>query len=453
MLELPKTWYIESKNQDINLDDFLSTLEINKNKLLKQEEIITQEIIIEQEELLIYEEYFEWNLELTNFETEINKNKYETKQSFENTEKQKLYEYSNLADLSYIDLKTIEINWESDIAFNWMELDPLSFQNINTLFWSPDITKLSDDEKYLYEYIVKNKNIVPDYTVVLNQKWEEIIKLAWLPRQIIAQNDEKYQNILSDISIGNFDEEILRKRAILISWINSLIKAKEEWAQKNLEKLKQEYEILDYYPNESKWEKSESWFWATILEKDWKKYITIRWTEWLNDWKDLWADTKMIFWKIPNSQTKEMIKFIDRCKKEYLQKWEKFIIIWHSLWWALSQIATAIYSDEVKETYTFNSPWAKNLNVSESDRLKFAKINDFVHNKDSKQVSDLITNVKWADWFSLISDLWEDIWTFKIELLWLSSHSITDMIKYIENLDEDSTELVRHEKINKHEWL
>ena len=148
-----------------------------------------------------------------------------------------------------------------------------------------------------------------------------------------------------------------------------------------------------------------------------------------------------------------MIKFIDRCKKEYLQKWEKFIIIWHSLWWALSQIATAMYKEEVTETYTFNSPWAKNLNVSESDRLKFAKINDFVHTKDSKQVADLITNVKWTDWISLISNLWEDIWTFKIELLWLSSHSITEMIKYIENLDEDSAELVRHEKINKHEWL
>ncbi len=450
MLELPKTWYKENTNQEINLDVFLISLKISKNRLLKQEEKIMQDIIMEEQELWIYETFFNGDLDIDDLQDTVTRKL--TNNIFENNEKQKLYEYSNLANLSYIDLKTIKLNWKTEVSFNWIELDPLSFQNINTLFWNPNIASLSDDEKYLYEYIVNNKNIEPDYTITLNQKWEEIMKMAWLPRQILAQNDERYQSILSDANLGNFNEEISRKKAILINWINSLIKAKEKDAEQNLEKLKQEYKILDYYPNESKWEKSESWFWATLLEKGWKKYITIRGTEWLSDWWDLWADTKMVFWKIPNSQTKEMIKFIDRCKKEYFKEWEKFVIIWHSLWWALSQIATAMYNNEVDETYTFNSPWAKNLNVSAEDRFKFAKINDFVHNKDSKQVSDLITNVKWTDWISLISSLWEDIWTFKIELSWLSSHSINEMIKYIENLDDDSLELIKirtNEEIDK----
>jgi hypothetical protein len=215
-------------------------------------------------------------------------------------------------------------------------------------------------------------------------------------------------------------------------WLAELVKQKELEAQKNFENLKQDYNIIDYFPNETKWEKSNSWFGATLLEKDWTKYLAIRWTEWLSDWKDLYADAKMIFWKIPNAQAKEMMAFIDRT----IKKDEKFVIVGHSLWWALSQIWTTIYKEQIDETYTFNSPWAKNLKVSDEDLSKFAKFRDFVHNKDSKEVWDLITNVAWTDWISPIANLWEDIWSYTIELKWLASHSISDMREYIETTNE-----------------
>ena len=64
-----------------------------------------------------------------------------------------------------------------------------------------------------------------------------------------------------------------------------------------------------------------------------------------------------------------------------------------------------------------------------------------MHNRDSKDVWDLITNVAWTKWISPIANLWEDIWNNIIELKDFFSHSITDMIKYIEKLPSDSEEL------------
>jgi len=227
------------------------------------------------------------------------------------------------------------------------------------------------------------------------------------------------------------------KAFLLLMWLHKLVEKKKQEAKQNFENLKQDFEILDYFPNESKLDQDKSWFWAVFLEKDWKKYIAIRWTEWLNDWKDLYADWKMTLWKAPWKQMKAMTDFIDRC----IMPWEKFSIVWHSLWWTLSQIWTAMYVDQIKETYTFNSPWAKNLNVEDDELSKFAKFKDFVHNRDSKEIWDLITNVVWKKWMSMIADLWEDIWSYKIDLKWLSSHSITEMIKYLESLDNNSSEL------------
>jgi hypothetical protein len=198
--------------------------------------------------------------------------------------------------------------------------------------------------------------------------------------------------------------------------------------------------VIDYFPNETQNEKSKSWFWAVILEKDGHKYLAIRWTEWLSDWKDLYADAQMLFWKIPEAQAKEMAEFIKRT----IKPWEKFSIVWHSLWWALSQIATSMYAEQIEETYTFNSPWAKELKISQDSLLKFAKFKDFVHNKDRKETWDLITNVSWRKWLNIISDLWEDIWTYKIELKWLSSHSISEMIEYVNTTNE----IIIKKKIN-----
>jgi hypothetical protein len=254
--------------------------------------------------------------------------------------------------------------------------------------------------------------------------------MAWLDRQLLASN------IWAE---WIYDWSKALKAFLLLMWLHKLVEKKEQEAQQNFENLKQDYKIVDYFPNETKWDEDSSWFWAVFLEKDWKKYIAIRWTEWLNDWKDLYADWKMTLWKAPWKQMKAMTDFIDRC----IMPWEKFSIVWHSLWWTLSQIWTAIYANQIKETYTFNSPWAKNLKVADDELSKFAKFKDFVHNRDSKEVWELITNVVWKKWFAPISDLWVDIWLKEIHLKNLSSHSITATSEYIDKLPSGSPELIK----------
>jgi hypothetical protein len=174
---------------------------------------------------------------------------------------------------------------------------------------------------------------------------------------------------------------------------------------------------------------------------------------------------------LPIRQSIDLIKFIERNTK-YLWEWEKLKIMWHSLWWALSQIATAMYSWLIEEAYTFNSPWTRNLEVyvqmiekelardntlSESDKeLIIAKFQIFWYNEDSNKIaydkennpgSELITNVSWIKWLSPIANLWEDIWDYSIELKELANHWIKDLIDYVDKLREDSEELKKKEYI------
>ena len=168
---------------------------------------------------------------------------------------------------------------------------------------------------------------------------------------------------------------------------------------------------------------------------------------------------------LPIRQSIDLIKFIERNTKDW-PEWEKIKIMWHSLWWALSQIATAMYSWQVEEAYTFNSPWTRNLEVyiqmiekelsrdntlSESDKeLIIAKFQIFWYNEDSNKIaydkennpgSELITNVSWIKWLSPIANLWEDIWDYSIELKELASHWIRNLIEYVDRLRENSEEL------------
>ena len=102
-----------------------------------------------------------------------------------------------------------------------------------------------------------------------------------------------------------------------------------------------------------------------------------------------------------------------------------------------------MYADQVKETYTFNSPWVKKLEVDAKDIQNVAKLREFVYNRDSKEVWEKIVNVRGWKWWRPISDLWEDIWESEIVLEKLSSHSMVGIINYVDKLDENSNELKR----------
>lgn len=450
MLETQSSSFAPKEHQEINLDDFLKNLNKSQIKIKIIQQVEKQDKQLEEKELVLFEKYFDWKLDFDNFTNQLNSTKQDNKQINqyeaqsniqENSEKEKLLTYSKLADLSYIHLKTNpEKSWNESFEFETVSLDPTSFEHIATIFDSPNFATLTEDEIFLYNYINENKNTEINYNLASNSEIESILEMAWLDRQLLASN------IWAE---WIYDWSKALKAFLLLMWLHKLVEKKEQEAKQNFENLKQDYEILDYFPNEEKWDKDSSWFWAVFLEKEWKKYIAIRWTEGLSDWKDLYADWKMALWKAPWEQMKAMIDFIDRC----VMPWEKFSIVWHSLWWALSQIWTSMYASQIDETYTFNSPWVKNLNVEDEDLSKFAKFKGFVHNKDSKDVWELITNVEWARWISLIADLWEDIWNYTVELKELHSHSITEMIKYIENLKRDSEELRKIEKVDFNKFI
>ena len=173
----------------------------------------------------------------------------------------------------------------------------------------------------------------------------------------------------------------------------------------------------------------------------------------------------MLVWHIPIRQTIDLIKFVERNTKN-LWEWEKLRIMWHSLWWALSQIATTMYSWQIEEAYTFNTPGAKELeayveaineelakdtSLTDNDKeLIIAKFKEFWYNEDSNKIvydkdkspaSELITNVAWIKWLSPTANLWEDIWDYSIELKELASHWIRNLIEYVDRLRENSEEL------------
>lgn len=100
-----------------------------------------------------------------------------------------------------------------------------------------------------------------------------------------------------------------------------------------------------------------------------------------------------------------------------------------------------MHKDQIEETYTFNSPGVKNLEVSEEDRQKFAKLDIFMYNRGKEETWKKVVNVKWDKWFSPIANLWEDIGDYEVILSWLSSHGIKDLIRYVDKLDEGSEEL------------
>lgn len=379
----------------------------------------------------------------------IEQNPKNTSKDIEKTDKQKLVEYWKLADLSYIELKTDKNkSWNDKYSFNNLKLDPLVYPNIQTVVsWDEldeiKISSLTKEERELYEYIQdwlktdNNKEYLVDTPTIEEKRF---LSSLWLNEQNLAENEEKYRTVLTDIMPKTtYDQKYSRTRYLANTFFRNQLKESKE----NFDKLKQDYTILDYFPNEQKWENWDSWFWGVLLEKWWKKFIAIRWTE-ITDFWDLKEDSKLAIWRFPDKQSKDLIKFIDRV----IKPWEKFNIVWHSLWWALSQITTSMYANQVEETYTFNSPWVANLTIDNSDRQKFVKFRDFEYNKE--KVWDKIVNVRWDSWIMPIANLWKDLWNYEIVLKNLLSHSITETVSYIEKLDKNSEEL-KKVKIKKKE--
>lgn len=393
------------------------------------------------------------------------------------SEKEKVKEYAVLSNLAYATYEKVDKN-------GWVDISNLKVKEVNLDIASIDFTKFKIESNGKLSAIDKSK-ITPDEDLVLSyfnesqkayqEPWKTIItdtndkniadivnvalfkskqELDSLQRTNLADNStvisdlgKEYIDMRSNNNetqrIERFAEFIQNNRPKLNEALLRLKESKTGEYQQQFDSLKG-FEILAHYPEEGS--KDTSGFQCVLFEKDGKKILSIAGTQ-LNsvinaDWKDVWADIDLFNWKIPEAQVKAMIDFFRR----NLKGDEKVSIVGHSLGGALAQIWTAIYSSS--ETYTFNSPWAKELKVSIKEGDPYEKeLRDFTNNRNSDTIAESITNVKGIEWSSVIADLWVDIWKYKIDID-TSSHSINKILEAIEKVDK----LVKKRVDDKGKW-
>ena len=124
-----------------------------------------------------------------------------------------------------------------------------------------------------------------------------------------------------------------------------------------LEGMKGKFEVVDYYPNETKQDQVSGFGAICVKDPQGNTYFAMRGTD-LKNWshltnlQDLLADGGLVFNSMPEEQVRDMVAFIERNTTNEKQ----MRILGHSLGGALAQIATAMYPKQTGEAYTFNSP-------------------------------------------------------------------------------------------------
>lgn len=408
-------------------------------------------------------------------------------------EKEKIGEYAMLANLAYARFEKIDKIWETNLPnlqikeanldVAWIDFTKFDIDN-KWKFIITDTNKLSSDEKFIVSYFNnqnnfkdwENKSITADkddknisdiIDVALFRNKQELTILAWerLKSQMFADawNIIK-QNMVTDIwndyrqdntptqeeqKIKKYTEFIDKNRLKLEKTLIKLKESKTSEYQKQFNDLKEKWDlnsfkILAYYPEENS--KNTWWLQCVLFEKNWKKILSIAWTQLTDIW-DIKSGFSILFGKIPETQTKRMIDFF----KNNLNSNEQITIVWHSLGWTLSQIWTSIYWNNWNiETYTFNSPGAKNMDVSINPNDSYQKeLQNFTNSRNSDIIGKSIINVKWKKWFSFIADRWVDIWDYRIDIE-TSSHSISAIIEAIGKVERlvkvrtDNTEWKRN---------
>lgn len=401
----------------------------------------------------------------------------------EKAELEKVKEYAMIANLAYAKIEKADKRKEmtlSNVQIKEVSLDIASIDftkftiESNGKLSVPNEKDLTSDEAFvlanfngsdIYNQYPKtmitnmdDRNISDVIDVALfrnNQKLDELRKASSPSHNVLASLDintdisNTGNTVLSDVGGNILDasqwfslnwpninesqrlrkyREFLQEHRGKLTEILSRLKweKKTEYA-KQFEKLKEkwDFKILAHYPEENSDDKSG--FQCVLFEKDGKKILSITGTQ-LTDVKDLWADIDLYNWKLPEAQVKSLINF---CRK-HLSGNEKVAIVGHSLWGALAQIGTSIYGSS--ETYTFNSPGTKNLEVSIREWDPYEKeLRDFTNNRNSDTIAEKITNVKGIEWSSSIADLWVDIGKYRIDIN-TYFHSIDKILEAMEKV-------------------
>lgn len=394
------------------------------------------------------------------------------KQNNNLSEKEKIWQYAILANLAYARFEKVNNDWtvdinnlkvkEASLDIAWIDFTKFNIDS-SWKVTAHNSNKLSPDEKFILKYLGSIDNSYDDTKNrgTNDRNVSDIIDMALFRNkqrtQELANQKDNYpkiadsRNILTDIdkwynisrlpSNDIIEEESRLYRSTLFIETNkpklteALIRLKESKSseyQKQFEDFKEkgQFKILAYYPEE--WAKDDGWFQCTLFEKDWKKILAIAWTQITDCW-DIGSDLSILIGKVPETQTKRMIDFF----KKHVSWNEKITIIGHSLWGALSQIGTAIYGNswKIEETYTFNSPWAKNLTINTNNDDPYINyLQNFTKYKEYGNIWELVTNVKWSEGVSPIAWKWVDIGKYRVEVETIS-HSILAVIEAIEKAD------------------
>lgn len=399
--------------------------------------------------------------------------------SKEEIEKIELSKQAKFASLAYSEFYTEKDNWWpielKDLKIRNIALDPIWFPNLKKMTSWKDFNRkdLSFDERLLLRYMntpeimLEAGSVKMNPDTMLTQFWsdvEEILALAnmwirpWDMTMFADWSSEESVNAEMSQKMSSYKDKLYNRNLISLS-LERVRKDKvvENWNM--LQDLQKEYwqgiQVLNYFP---KWkESSPSWFRAICLQDvDWSKIFAIAWTEVKSFWdffKDFQADMSLVFKRLPESQSIDMIRFVS----ENLWENEKFKVYGHSLWWTLAEVLWVMYTKvkkwegkEVKyehqATYvkSFNSPWAKWLSVPSKPEVNdddlnkdviFDKFRDFWYNNGKEWIWENMTSVRWDKWISPIAWLWEHVADNEIRLRELSSHWIADCIKEIDRTE------------------
>lgn len=376
-------------------------------------------------------------------------------------------EYSDWTfEFSVIDPDVFNKDWES--KFEWKEQE-------NAI-----LEKLIDSKKVLSSLDTFKAKLTGILTEVTNfaRDWNENnnSNKSWIKNTIskvaVAPKQEMYMNNILENKEYNLevDEELKNN---LIFWTNfsrlAFRRYKEvNWkivalsddeivdneikyndSMQNLEDIWKPVKILDFYPKNKKEE--ESWFAGIFAEVNWEKYFIPKWTKkekkhkkdkmWIIIWykkEDLKADMDLAFRNIPIEQTKSMIDFFETLD---LQKGEKINILWNSLGWALWQIMMKMYPDRFSKWIFPHSPWAGDLNISETkiSNLEAKYISKFRQYFKTKEVDSDLLYIDWENPFRPISWLWTKLKsknnTKQYSVAWWTLHFMPQLIKFMKNLE------------------
>ncbi|EKD44484.1 MAG: hypothetical protein ACD_71C00124G0011 [uncultured bacterium (gcode 4)] len=384
----------------------------------------------------------------------------------EQSQKEKILANVDLSEVSYIDVEQDVKTWEYKVSqtdaldsYDRQELarlinilkDPRTEEKIRLAKMNPlDIWNLSPKELLVLNTISQMNSDERYHNVLASN---ETVSILWGRSDVSTTGGiitpdtsfkEKYSSLVNNLTA------ILKWWADIIGTFESLIRNfKSETNKEKENKLRgikeKWYEIVKQIQDE------KTGFSMTVMKninEQWKERYTfaIRWT---NEWKDVsWSDIDIWRKRLPE-QTISLIRTLnkdDDIKKILDNRDNEIEITGHSLWWNLAQIMTALYPDRIKQTYSFNWPWVKNLWPIDKDELATLS-------KEDKELYELVlkaqqrffenihnpkysfTNIMNVVNKDTIGNMGTHLW-LKTAEFWTHSHFLGDLRNNIEKLSE-----------------